>query len=247
MFQIGTSLREARLRQGLDLVDAEAATKIRPKYIQALEEERFELLPSPTYVKGFLRSYADYLGLDGQLYVDEHNSRYVAGDDELASRARRSAAETRAHRRVESSALVLALAGIATATALVFLAWKWGGDSPQVLPNTTPPPAKQTPRARPGPATTSKARRPWISLELTAARGSSFVTVRRGSARGKPIFSGTIERRRKMTFVGPRVWFDAARPGVLVARVNEHRVRIPADPSEPAALIATRRGIFPTS
>ena len=246
MFQIGTSLREARLRQGLDLVDAEAATKIRPKYLQALEEERFELLPSPTYVKGFLRSYADYLGLDGQLYVDEYNSRYVAGDDELAPRARRSAAETRAHRRVESSALVLALAGIGTATALVFLAWKWGGDSPQVLPSTTLT-ARQAPRTRPQPTVAAKPERPWISLELTAARGSSFVTVRRGSARGKPIFSGTIEQRRKMTFVGPRVWFDAARPDVFVARVDKRRFRIPADASQPAALIATRRGIFAAS
>ena len=37
------------------------------------------MLPAQTYVKGFLRSYADYLGLDGQLYVDEFNSRYVRG------------------------------------------------------------------------------------------------------------------------------------------------------------------------
>ena len=76
MFEIGTSLREARLRQGIELVEAEQATKIRAKYLRALEDERFELLPAQTYVKGFLRSYADYLGLDGQLYVDEYNSRY---------------------------------------------------------------------------------------------------------------------------------------------------------------------------
>ena len=38
------------------------------------------MLPGQTYVKGFLRSYADYLGLDGQLYVEEFNSRYVRGE-----------------------------------------------------------------------------------------------------------------------------------------------------------------------
>ena len=82
MFEIGNSLREARLRQGLDFPEIEQATKIRGKYLRALEEEQFEVLPAQTYVKGFLRSYADYLGLDGQLYVDEFNSRYVRGEFE---------------------------------------------------------------------------------------------------------------------------------------------------------------------
>src|ERR1044071_10234257 len=82
MFEIGNSLREARLRQHLDFPEIEQATKIRGKYLRALEDEQFEVLPAQTYVKGFLRSYAEYLGLDGQLYVDEYNSRFVVGDDE---------------------------------------------------------------------------------------------------------------------------------------------------------------------
>src|SRR2546422_7431652 len=69
MFEIGNSLREAREHQGLDYSQVELATKIRAKYIQALEDEHFEILPSGTYIKGFLRSYSEYLGLDGQLYV----------------------------------------------------------------------------------------------------------------------------------------------------------------------------------
>ena len=81
MFEIGNSLREARTRRQIDLPQAEQATKIRVRYLRALEEERFEQLPSQTYVKGFLRTYADYLGLYGQLYVDEFNSRFAIGDD----------------------------------------------------------------------------------------------------------------------------------------------------------------------
>jgi cytoskeleton protein RodZ len=61
MFEIGNSLREARLRRGIDFADAEHATKIRGKYLRALEDEEFQLLPSETYVKGFLRTYADFL------------------------------------------------------------------------------------------------------------------------------------------------------------------------------------------
>src|SRR5256884_6449991 len=129
MFEIGTSLREARLRKQVDIVQAEQGTKIRAKYLRALEDEQFELLPAQTYVKGFLRSYAEYLGLDGQLYLDEYNSRFLVGEDDLAVRPRRSSAGRAQHRRIESRVLLLALAGIAALTLLVFAAWKFGGSS----------------------------------------------------------------------------------------------------------------------
>ena len=89
VFEIGNSLREARLRRHIEFADAEHGTKIRGKYLRALEDERFELLPSHTYIKGFLRSYAEYLGLDGQLYVDEYNSRYVIGEEDAPIRSPR--------------------------------------------------------------------------------------------------------------------------------------------------------------
>src|SRR5213078_4826884 len=106
MFEIGSSLREARLRQGLDFPELEQATKIRGKYLRALEDEQFAVLPAQTYVKGFLRNYAEFLGLDGQLYVDEYNSRYVLGDDEPLPRPRRSQPQRRAP-RVESRVVLL--------------------------------------------------------------------------------------------------------------------------------------------
>ena len=78
MFEIGNTLREARLRRGLDILDCEAETKIRAKYLRAMEEEQFDLMPSPTYVRGFLRTYADFLDLDGRLVLDEYESRFGA-------------------------------------------------------------------------------------------------------------------------------------------------------------------------
>jgi cytoskeleton protein RodZ len=62
MFEIGSSLRAARMRQRLELSQAERDTRIRAKYLGALEDERFDVLLGPAYTKGFLRSYADYLG-----------------------------------------------------------------------------------------------------------------------------------------------------------------------------------------
>jgi cytoskeletal protein RodZ len=88
VFEIGNSLREARLRQGYELPRVEADTKIRAKYLRALEEERFEVLPGETYVKGFLRTYSEYLGLDGHLYVDEFNSRFTRERSRSPRRAR---------------------------------------------------------------------------------------------------------------------------------------------------------------
>lgn len=69
--QIGATLREARTRLGLDIKEAEDQTKIRTRYIRALENEDWETLPGPVYIRGFLRTYGQILGLDGELLVDE--------------------------------------------------------------------------------------------------------------------------------------------------------------------------------
>ena len=60
---IGVRLREARMRQGLDLADCAAATRIRERYLIAIEDGRFESLPGPAYVSGFVRAYATHLGV----------------------------------------------------------------------------------------------------------------------------------------------------------------------------------------
>ena len=86
VFEIGSSLREARMRQGLDFEEMEERTKVREKYLRHLEDEHFDQLPGHTYTRGSCSVYADSLGLDGRLYVEEYNSRYVAGEDEALPR-----------------------------------------------------------------------------------------------------------------------------------------------------------------
>ena len=143
MFEIGASLREARVRHGLDFPEIETGTKIRGKYLQALEEEHFDVLPGETYIKGFLRTYAEYLGLDGQLYVDEFNSRYVAPEELQTIRARRTA-QARSHRRVQGSVLIAALVGITVVTALVIVAWTSGSQPNQPVAGIS----SNTPKAK---------------------------------------------------------------------------------------------------
>jgi hypothetical protein len=62
MPEIGPTLREARMRARIDISEIETTTKIRAKYLRALENEEWDLLPGPTYVKTFLRTYAEALG-----------------------------------------------------------------------------------------------------------------------------------------------------------------------------------------
>jgi cytoskeleton protein RodZ len=70
--EIGQTLRKARTDRGIELSEVERATKIRVKFIEAMEEERWEALPAPAYARGFLEIYARYLGLDQQALLDEY-------------------------------------------------------------------------------------------------------------------------------------------------------------------------------
>jgi hypothetical protein len=232
LFEIGNSLREARVRRGVDFAQAELATKIRGKYLRALEDEQFELLPAETYVKGFLRTYAEYLGLDGQLYVDEYNSRFVTGE-EHEPRARRAAARPqRRHRRLETNVVLIALAAIAILTVIVISAWKAGsgGKSPQT-------PAKAAPPARPHVAEPL--------LEITALRGATHVTAHKGTTvRGAIAYDGTIQKGdAPIALRGRRFWLFIDAPENLAIRVRGHLVHVSG--LRPRTIVVTPTGWHP--
>lgn len=239
MFEIGTSLREARLRRELDFPALEAITKVRGKYLRALEDERFELLPSHTYIKGFLRSYADALGLDGQLYVDEYNSRYVAGLDEDAPvRQRRPvpAARRRRQERRESNVVLLALTAIALVTALVIAAWRFGGPEPTKV-NGLRQQAAPT-------ATVSKPAKPVVKeivLLVRAAKGNSWMEVRASEPSGRLLYGGTLERGQTQRFASPALYVSFGAPENVTLKVNGNAVRVPRS----GAFRLSRAGLVP--
>ncbi|TMJ96592.1 MAG: helix-turn-helix domain-containing protein [Actinobacteria bacterium] len=242
VFEIGTSLREARLRQGLELSRAELDTKIRGKYLHALEDERFEAIPGETYVKGFLRAYAEYLGLDGGLYVDEFNSRFASAEDavpqDLPSRRPRP-------RPRDGNLVVVALAGIVAVTVLVIVAWKFGspgGSSNQPLglgPGTST--VQKTPTTTAGqpnrPKRPAKAR-----LVVTAARGDCWLRVRAGSATGPLVYEGTVQQGQTQRFVKwKRLWLQLGAPSNLNVKLNGHKVR--NFPQTQSIVLVTPRGV----
>jgi hypothetical protein len=207
MFELGTSLREARMRQGLDFPQAELATKIRAKYLRALEEEQFDVLPAQTYVRGFLRGYADFLGLDGQLYVDEYESRFAvnAFDDAPARRAHRRDHELSFQRR----AVVLALVGVTALAALVIVAWKFGGASPST-PNVIPGASQTAPRG------------------LVFSGAGTYIEVRHASASGKVLYAGTLKAGDLNAVPGQRFWLRILHPKHLRLTLNGKVVALPA-------------------
>jgi Helix-turn-helix domain len=236
VFEIGNSLREARLRQSLDFPEIEQGTKIRGKYLRALEDEQFDVLPAQTYVKGFLRSYAEYLGLDGQLYVDEYNSRFVVGEEEPQSRPRRSASPSRGV-QVQSRVVLLTLLGIVSVTALVIVAWT-RGEPQTVTPvglGTTRSVTHQTPLVPAAPKT--------VRLLVKASRGSCWLQVHKTSATGPILFQGTLDQGQQQLFTARKLWITLDRPENLVTVLNGHTSRLPVGGVK--TLIVTPRGIRP--
>ena len=207
MFDLGTSLREARVRQGLDFPQAELATKIRGKYLRALEEEQFDALPAETYVRGFLRAYADFLGLDGQLYVDEYDSRFAAEafDDAPArhSQKRQRSRDLSFERR----AIVLALVGVSALAALVIVAWKFGGSSPST-PSVLPAASSPSGLRFSGPGT--------------------YIEIRRGSSTGSVLYAGTLRAHETNVVAGTRFWMLIRHPSALRLTLDGKAVSLPS-------------------
>jgi cytoskeleton protein RodZ len=214
MFAIGTSLKEARLRKGLDLPAAAEATKIRSRHLQALEDEQFDVLPGQTYVRGFLKTYADFLGLDGQLYVDEYSSRFWVAEDGSPRTPRKVRVRRKHHGRIELNMIVLTLVAITGVTALVIAAWKFDGGTPAKQANApVVVPTKPT----------AVTRQPLATLVVKAVGGSSLVEIhvlKNAGRVGRLLFHGTLERGESQTFRQHDLWLAVGSPKHILLALN---------------------------
>ncbi len=178
MPDIGATLREARMRARIDISEVEASTKIRAKYLRALENEEWDLLPGPTYVKSFLRTYAESLDLDAKLLVDEYKLRHERLS-EVELQPINAAAPGRERRRqgpIIPRWILLVLIFVALIVTLGLL----GGDDPKTPPAATAPPDTQTtarPAANPPPPPPAAARR--VRLRI-AATSDVYVCLKAG-------------------------------------------------------------------
>src|ERR1700755_1220341 len=164
MPEIGATLREARMRARIDISEIEAETKIRAKYMRALENEEWDLLPGPTYVKSFLRTYADALGLDGKLLIEEYKLRHERlSDVEMQPiRPPGAAREPRRRRRAGSGrgwAVLIVVAALITALYFLGNGGNDGGgnDAASTTPTATTTTTKRSSRSKRTSSTSAKA------------------------------------------------------------------------------------------
>jgi cytoskeleton protein RodZ len=247
MFAIGDSLREARTRRGLSAADVQKGIRIRERYLTALEEEHWELLPGEAYAKGFLRTYAEFLGLNGNLYVDEYNTRIADHAGEPALVPESLAVSHRTRRgvlRMLMGILVLGAAAVGVATLGM------GGSAPGNAPaHVTAPVTKHVAGAAPVAAATP-ARRSTPAAErtplakttvITAPRGRCWLLVRTGGPNGTILFQGVLEQGKTLRFtLQHTVWVRMGRPGNLDITLGSHRVN--GLPVRAGNVLLTRQG-----
>jgi cytoskeleton protein RodZ len=235
VLEIGSSLREVRIRRGVELAQVEADTHIRTRYLKALEDERFDLLPGEAYARGFLRTYADYLELDAELFVDEYKARFAPPEEPLPQLTPR--------RRIDPHRLPArgTLGALLAVAVVAVLAWRLdAGDEP-----TEPAPtgASAARKAPPTPARVArKARREArpATLVLTAAHGPCWLRVQLGSRAGRYLHEGTLEQGQTLRFAGRRLWIRLGAPSNLEASVNGAPARLPDDT---ANVVVTTAGV----
>lgn len=162
---IGATLREARGRRKIDLEEVEAAIKIRIRYLQAMENEAWDVLPGGAYTRGFIRTYAIYLGLDGERLADEYKrSLATPGGERTPKRVEPVPASGRGE-RTRISGGVLAAAVTFALAALVVAIGLAGGDGD----SSAPEPGGREGAGGPGSTTQATAPTPKPGVEVTLA------------------------------------------------------------------------------
>jgi hypothetical protein len=224
--ELGVALREAREARQLAFEEVAAATRIHPRFLAALEGERFETLPGRAYARSFLHEYAHYLGLEPAPFVAEYDLRYCdtrIAPHPLVAVQRRGRDSQRIRRAL------LATAG-ACALAVAVLVWRFGdGNSPShvaaavasgpAAAAAAPPPVT---KLAPAPAATPV-------RELTvSARDRCWLSVRVGSPTGRMLYEGILGSGKSVRFTQRPLWIRFGAPWNVDVRLDGRAVTLPS-------------------
>lgn len=244
MFEIGNTLREARVQRNISLQQAEEETKIRVKYIQAMENEDFDVLPAGTYVKGFMRTYAEYLGLDSQLLIDEYNERFGSGDHrEHIIHQQRSAKSVKTEtprRKSQANYLLVAIIAVVIIAVLAYLGWgNPESEEPVVATTHTSSATTRTSTTTTVPTTPTVAVPDPVVLEsltLTATTEPVEITVTRDEKKGPELIRAVLQPGESLSLDKDQlqgqeqVWIDARNTSLELVVNGESRALPAFDP-----------------
>jgi cytoskeleton protein RodZ len=132
---VGTILRRARNRREVELSEVEAATRIRLRYLRAIEDEEWDVLPAGVYRRGFIRTYATFLGLDGERLVEDYRQSVEPWQrvEAAQSRPEGDRAPTTHRSILFSSLAVVAVVAVAAVAIIAFPTGGGGGSPPTQL------------------------------------------------------------------------------------------------------------------
>jgi cytoskeletal protein RodZ len=222
---IGEALRSAREAQGKSVEDAAAATRIRSSYLEALEQERFDQLGGNVYAKGFLRSYARYLGIDPGPLLEAYRAQ-ERPDAPLFEHAP-AVIRGQASRRRGPTWLVVAIVCV----SVILLVSLWS------LLRPSPDATSAQPPFQPAPATTVVGSAGTSAPPTTAKAAAQGVTVvlrytarswTRVTADGRVFFEGTPGPDERRTFRAKRsIDLILGAPAAVTLTVNGKHLGVP--------------------
>lgn len=184
---VGTILREARNRRKVELSEVEAATRIRFRFLRAIEDEEWDVLPGGVYTRGFIRTYASFLGLDGDRLVDDYRESvepWHRGDDAPQSQPKAGGAPSDS-RGLALAALVV-VAVVAVAVVAIVAIPSGGGEESDPSRHRREAANKVEPQAKSPSPVPAKA---GVTIELAA---SAEVWACLINAKGKALVDGLI-------------------------------------------------------
>jgi cytoskeletal protein RodZ len=256
MGDLGAKLREERERRGIGIDEIEAETRIRAKFLVALEEDRFEALPGPAYVRAFVRDYAEQLGLDPQEFVAELNARPGMVEDVVVSPPRHVAPVPLFSPRGRIAAWIVAVVAalLVAAAAFAYIGSRGSGGSAGggVPAGATHTGAGSTTHSATEPATSTQPAttaapppaRP-KGFEFVASGGQVWLSVRAGSATGKLLYEDTLAAGGRLRFARHRLWVRVGAPWNLTVTTGGRRLAVPIHTI--GDVVVTASGVQPTA
>ena len=224
--EIGNTLKSARESLGMSMELAEERTKIRRKYLEAMEDERFDVLPGRVYVKGFLKNYASFLGLDPKplLMAFEENSA-PERDEDLDAKEFTSLEKSVSGKTIWKAALGITV--IALVAALIYLPQYTGGDkatTPSGPGNKVALDKKAQPETDATKQDSSPVTQQGVNLILNVTDRESWMHV---EVDGKSIFEGLVSAGQVKTFNGSeKINLRLGNAGVVEVEFNGQKIGV---------------------